>query len=372
MQAFFVFILVTLAIVSPAQADGVYVTVATEEIGQAWLFGSRSSTSTHCWLALPRHVVQSFDGKSLLPVRFRARVGDWGESDIPIDVASVPGAAEAAGEQDLAFAEVLVGPKPGECLGRLGLPPLAYDAALDRHDPMFIRSLVPQSFGDFAVQLAGGSSGDGAGRLLLTPTDPGDGPKFLKRGLSGAVALMTRNTGADPVGLVISVPDDQSGAHVLRFDRVRAAFDIVEASVLSARRADLAASTGVPYRIVSYSGMASGNGPASALAAGDSCWRVAPEGGKRLVQVVVELSDPASIIRGLTVAQAPGCGEAPSDVYIEQRVSADADWSRFAQCTTTTETRDSPACNLDLRGPRQLRIGIRAKTEIGLSRLSIY
>lgn len=356
---------------TPAPAESVYVTTAAEKVGHAWLFGSRNAASSACWLAVPRHVVESFDGTTLEPIRFKRRSGEWGESGRPVAVAEVPGALEVAGDKDLAFAEVTVGPRPGQCLDRLGLPAFAYEAAIDRRDPLNVFSMLPGSFGDLRVAITAGTS-TGTGQLRLAPIAPEDGATFFKQGLSGGVATLARTSGVEPLAMILAVEDTQQTALALRFDRIRAAFDMVEGAILAERRQQQAATSGVPYTIVSFDGLTRGTGPAAALTDPDGCWRVAPEGGKRSVSLVIELADKASTVSGLAVVQSTACGTAPAEIIIDQRVSAKGNWSRAAQCATVAADTGAPACRLDYRAPRQLRINILTRSEIGISGVRLY
>jgi hypothetical protein len=352
---------------APAMAGTVYVTTSNEEVGHAWLFGSRSGASRTCWLAVPRHVVLSFDGKSLLPLRFKTSSGAWGESGPPVAVADIAGAREAAVDEDLAFAPVLVGPQPGECLDRLGLPPFAYDAALNRRDPLFVFSLLPSSFGNFEVSVEAGMTGDG-GRLRLGAVEATDSATYFKKGLSGSVAALARSSGTDPFAMILNVKDGQALA--LRFDRIRAAFALVEAVALAADRQQLSATTGIPFSITAFDGITRGEGPAAVFATADGCWRAAPEGGKRGVSVVVSPEDGA--LRGLSVVQAPGCGAAPLDVIVDQRPRGASGWSMATRCTTVVVAAEIAACRLDLRSARELRVTVVTKSETGISALRLY
>jgi len=350
-----------------ASAGSVYVTTANEEVGHAWLFGSRNGASKTCWLALPRHVVLAFDHQSLIPLRFKTNAGTWGESGPPIAVSDIPGALEAAGDDDLAFAPVLVGPRPGECLDRLGLQPYAYDAALNRRDPLFIYSLLPSSFGNFGAGVETGMTGDG-GLLRLGAADPSDAATYFKQGLSGAVATLARPSGVDPFAMILSVEAGQ--ALSLRFDRIRAAFELVEAAALAADREQRSVTTGLPYEIVAFDGLTRGDGPSTAFASSSACWRVAPEGGKRGVSLTIGPDDGA--LRGLSVVQAPGCGEAPLDVIVDQRPRGASGWSLATRCSTIPAATGTGACHLDLRAARELRITVVTKGEIGISALRLY
>jgi hypothetical protein len=153
--------------------------------------------------------------------------------------------------------------------------------------------------------------------------------------------------------MILSVDNGQALA--LRFDRIRAAFELVEAAALAAHRDQLSATTGLPYDIESFEGITRGDGPAAAFAAEGGCWRVAPDGGKQTVSLVV-LPDEGAL-RGLTVLQAEGCGTAPAKVVVQQRPRGETGIA---------------ACRLDLRSSRELRITISTKGETGLSGLRLY
>jgi hypothetical protein len=353
---------------APAAGGSVYVTTDNEEIGHAWLFGSRDSASRTCWLAVPRHVVLAFDRESLLPFRFKLNSGAWGESGPPVAVSEIPGALEASAVDDLAFARVLVGPGPDECLDRLGLPSFAYQAALNRRDPLYVFSMLPGSFGNFQVGVETAMSGNG-GLLRLGTVDAADGATYFKQGLSGAVAALARPSGTDPFAMILSVDGGQALA--LRFDRIRAAFDLVEASALAAERQHQSATTGLPYDITAFEGISRGSGPATALAAEGGCWRVAPQGGKRGVTITV--TPPEGALRGVSVEQATGCGSAPLDVIIDQRPRGASGWTLATRCTSVhAVSPDLAACRLDLRSSPELRITVVTTAETGISALRLY
>jgi hypothetical protein len=74
----------------------------------------------------------------------------------------------------------------------------------------------------------------------------------------------------------------------------------------------------------------------------------------------------------LSVVQADGCGNAGGRVVIEQRPDASIGWSTAADCSTVATSGEAPACRLDLRAPRDIRISILADGPIGLTQLSLY
>jgi hypothetical protein len=199
-----------------------------------------------------------------------------------------------------------------------------------------------------------------------------DAAKYFKQGLSGATATLTRTDGTVvPFAMVVRVEPDQNRALALRFDRIRAAFKIVEAARLSRARQG-SDGTGLPFSILSFDAITRGDGPATALAQDGGCWRAAPSGGKHAVQITVALPGPETAVHGLSLVQAAGCGAAPAHVIVSQRVHDDDSWSTAAQCDSVAVPTAGAACRLDMRTPRQLRIEIVAQHEIGVSAIRLY
>lgn len=359
----------------PARAERVLIRAATGEEGHGWLFGSARGGVVRCWIATPAHVVDDEGSGRLRPFVFETVGGVGGESDEPIGVAEVPGAlAAAGGTQDLAFARVAAGPPPESCLSRLGLPQYAYDTVLRKAPEVAVFSLLPTSFGLFrAVVVKARSDAARGGLVRLRARSQADAETFLKKGLSGSVAEVEQPQGLQPFAMIIQVDAQPPAALAVRFDLIRAAFEIVEAADLKRLRQERAAAQGVPYRIDGFEGVSrsDGVGPLS-LQQGDRCWQVAARGGMAAVRVTVSLADPGDAVRGVSVVQGAGCGEAPTPVAIEQRAGPAAAWSLAAECATVEALDSAPACPLDLRGPRQLRIAIQGRGVIGLRELRIY
>ncbi|GLQ53806.1 hypothetical protein [Devosia nitrariae] len=366
----------TLAVaVQPALGERVFVRAASGEEGHAWLFGSQRQDAQSCWLAFPRHVAADTFSGALAAFTFETVNGNGGESGTPIAVGAHPEALAAMGEiEDMAFAPVVAGPRPGACLSRLGPPPFAYPTMMRSASKLTMFSLLPNSFGIFEVAVSRArADAAGGGLLMLRPVNADDARAYLVKGLSGAVAELERPEGMVPVAMVIEVGGEPLMARAVRFDLIRAAFEVIEARGLEDQREARAAATGVPYEILDVEGvtLAAGTGPVS-LVDGQDCWTAAPAGGQRAVRVTVALTDSQDATRGLSMVQSADCGTAGARVIIEQRPNASSGWTVARDCQTVSSAGEAPACALDLRAPRHIRISIEAGGAIGLSQLRLY
>jgi len=359
---------VLLAAGGRAGAESVRIQGPAGQDGQGWVFGSTGREAGACWIVMPLHVVA--DPRSGRPGRFLFfdQHGRGGQSGMPVAVADVSGAVEAAGGVgDLAFARVAVG-TGAPCLSRLGLPPLAYEVALRRAPRLQILSLLPTSFGLFEATVSRARvDAAGGGLIELRPLRAEDAAIYLKQGLSGSVAQLDRAQGAAPFAMTIEVVPDRQVVRALRFDLVRAAFALVEAT--AAVTEDRAAAEGeVAYRIVGFDARSldPAHGP-DALHEPAGCWPVVAAEGRAAVRVTVEAFEPGRVIRGLSLQAGRDCGEA-LPFGIDQRVPGTANWTRVRDC----RSGDTAACFLELRTPRELRITLPGKqpTALGGLRLS--
>lgn len=358
-----------------ARAERVFVHTASEQEGHAWLFGAQGQLAGECWLAVPKHVIEDPFSHEPQQFTFEDRTGTAGEAGVPILVGDVPDGLEAAGNiDDLAFAPVLSGRAPGECLSRLGLPGFVYDGIIRRAPELTIFSLLATSYGVFqAVVAKARSDAFGGGVMDLRALDREDASYYFKQGLSGAVGAVERDDGMQPFAMILRVDPKTQVALAVRFDLVRAAFEVVEKQVAAEKRAARATGDGVPYRIVSFEGLpiGTGSGP-SLLRDGESCWRVAASGGSSNVAITVELADSNDMLSGLTLVHGAGCGDGPVALTIQQRVDRRRSWSVATECQTVAKESAEPACRLDLSGPRQLRIVVAARKPVGFTRLRLY
>lgn len=364
----FLLVVVLASVPSVALAERVFVRSASGDVGHAWLFGSDWDGKVACWLVVPRHVTLDASG-SPAPFTYTDAEGRSAESGLPVAIADVPGALEAAGGvEDLAFARPAS--EATGCTSRLGLPEYAYAGLLQSVAEMQVWSMSPRSYGPFWVRLDRAQAGAEGGRLLLAAVDPAAGETYLIQGISGSVATAQRGGDVLPFAMITEVDVDTGLARAIRFDRVRAAFDLVEAAAKRSASDARIAADGVPYLIDSFAGMVREGGP-SALATDSECWRVLPEGGKRSVDVLLHLGPAAERTTGLTLS-AGACGAAGQRLIIEQRATGASAWTPIRDCETVAELGDAPACRLDLRAPREFRLRIVTSGEVGLDRLRFY
>lgn len=370
MKRLLVFLLVVALACAPgaALAERVFVRSAGGEGGHAWLFGSAWDGRVACWLAVPRHVTLDAAG-SVAPFTYTDAQGRSFESGLPVAVADVPGALEAAGGvEDLAFVRPLA--ETTGCASRLGLPDFAYASLLQSVAEMQVWSMSPRSYGPFWVRLDRAQAGGEGGRLLLAAVDPVVGETYLIQGISGSVATAQRGGEVLPFAMITQVDGDTRLAHAIRFDRIRAAFELVEAAAKRRASDERIAADGVPYVIDGFSGMVREGGP-SALASDGACWRVLPEGGKRSVDILLHLGPGAERTAGLTLATG-ACGAAGLKVLVEQRAPGSSSWTPVRDCEAVTELGDAPTCRLDLRAPREFRLKVVTSGEVALDRLRFY
>lgn len=361
--------------VQPALGERVFVRAASGQEGHAWLFGSQRQDAQSCWLAFPRHVAADPFNGQLSPFTFETVNGSGGQSGTPIPVSTYPEALAAMGDiADMAFAPVVAGPRPGACLSRLGPPPFAYPTMMTSASKLIVLSLLPNSYGIFEVAIARARADTaGGGALMLRPVNADDAQSYLVKGLSGAVAELERPEGMVPAAMVVEVTGEPLMARAVRFDLIRAAFEIIEARELEDERQTRANFTGVPFEILNVEAvtLAAGAGPV-ALTDGHGCWSAAPAGGQRAVRVTIALTDGEDATRGLSVVQDPDCGTAGARVIIEQRPNASSGWSVVRDCLTVSRAGEAPACAFDLRAPRQIRISVESGGAAGLSQLRLY
>lgn len=351
---------------NPAFAERVLVETPSGEKGHAWLFGSRGA----CWLAVPRHVIVDPFTSEPTAFSFFDQKGVGGHSLTPIPIDSVAGAKEAAGdEDDLAFAKVEFGREAGKCFSRLGLNSLAYGTALRAGPDLTVFNLLPTSFGTFNTLVGGGGLGSKEGLLILGPLDEEQARKFLKRGLSGAVAEATIGGTIVPFAMVLEVSEESGTALALRFDRLRAAFDLVEGSL--ALPESEPSKGQLSYNLVALEGASVlSTETVSTLSEEGGCWRVTPAADGSRTALIVQVQPGDVAIRGVVLRQSEGCEALGARISVDARVGTGDDWSKMADCRQAS-AGGSFDCTFELRPPRQLRIVIRSESEAGFRSLEL-
>lgn len=347
-------------------AERVHVTAASGDVGHAWLFGSEWGGAVSCWLALPRHVASSLDGRAMEPFTFIDSRGRSGQSDIPIWIGEVEGAVEAAGgNDDLAFARVFAG--PDQCLSRLGPPAFAFERIASSLDQLDVWSMSAGSYAQFKLTPIRVQTADGGGLLRLSAEQ--GAKQYLAQGLSGAVGTLSYSDAIVPFALIMEVNSEATEARALRFDRVRAAFDKVQAfAKVNALEATIA-TNGVPYSFDEIMAMNIAGGPLS-LGDDNECWTLIPMGGKRSVELITTVEVDVRL-QGVTLSSGP-CGDASARIIVEQRPPNATSWTPVSDCQFAEVVAEAPACLIDLRGPRQLRIKIIGDGQVSIDDLRIY
>lgn len=354
----------------PALAEPVFVSVSNEEEGHGWLFGAEWEGKVACWIATPRHVVRERGGDALLPLNFITASGRAGDTAVPVWIGDVEGGLAAAGAEDLAFALVASG--GGDCRSRLGVPDYAYAGLMASLDQLSAWSMSPESYGPFALTIERGTTVEGGGLLRLAAVGDVAAERYMNGGMSGGVAQGERAGAKVPVAMILQVDPDSRIGLALRFDRLRAAFVLVDAAVKRAYREDRASSDGVPVTIEEVTGLPiAGSNGASGLQTGEGCFRVAPLGGRRTVDIVLSFADKGDAARGIGLASGT-CGDAGLSFVVEQRAGATGSWSTLRDCKVAATLPDDPDCRFELRAPRQFRVRIAANAPVGLAALKVY
>lgn len=341
----------------PLVAEPVQIRAAYGETGQGWLFGS--PRDGRCWLALPLHVVApegASDGAGAFA--FDDLQGRSAQSGPAIAVASVPGAVEAAaGATDLAFAPVTSGSRrQGECNSRLGLAAGMYRIVLPRTQVMQLRAVQGATTASFPVEMARSLNGDDQGALvLLRPRDERD-LRYLKGGLSGAVAMLDHEGQSLPAAMILQVAPDSDTLRALRFDRIAAAFALIEAEASGASPARPPAA--VAHAIETVIGRLEADAPPlGRLTSGQGgCWRIGPAPGARRVEIVLSIPK-GQRVEGLRAVVPAECG-APSMAQLDMRRPGGG-WNTLSTaCPVSAD--GAAACRVGRNGPMELRLGLPA------------
>ncbi len=353
-------------------AETVFVAAGFGEVGNGWLFGSRSDQS--CWIALPWHVVATMEAQSAPPFFFTDQEGRIGEAAAPVRVTQSDLAlAATGGNDDLAFARVTAGLRPGSCNSRLGLPGAGFALALATTDRLQFSAMQERTRIGFPGELlrAVADAGRG-GTFLVRPENEAD-RAFMQGGLSGATVLMEWEGRLHPAGMVLSVLDDQSAAVVLRFDKLREAFEILEAD--AAGRTDSAPDApadGAPaIAIIGVRGVVGENStPLTALVDKSGCWRAAPPAGERSVEIVLSVTGLAEGVgHSLRLVADPACG--PPESYVVELRDTGGGWVTISGlCPGGPEGGKS--CRLPPGTEMELRLRAAPRQGwLGLSRIEI-
>lgn len=359
----------------PAGAETVFVNAAFGEIGNGWLFGSRSTGA--CWIALPWHVVGPMDQDKAAPFAFRDQAGRSGETGPSLRVTSVPGALEAAsGVDDLAFAPVVAGRKAGDCISRLGLPAAGYVEVLNASPVLNLTYMQEGATVTFGVTRHRATTDDAQGsRFLLRPLDQADAA-YLQGGLSGATVLLDWQGNPLPAAMVLEVKPQEGMAVAVRFDRIRASFETIEASSThsspgsapgaAVKDGNASEKLGIGFQITGLLATpAEGSAVLSALGA-DGCWCAGPPARAKTIEILMEVTDPVPVAE-IRLRADPACGPA---TVLTLEVNQGGGWNTIS---TACSLRAEPTvCRIGVTGPVALRLRTRpASGFMGISALSL-
>lgn len=364
-------ILLVAALPGIGRGEAVFVDAGFGEVGNAWLFGSRRDQS--CWVALPWHVVAAMTADEAGPFFFTDQSGRVGEAGAPFRVSRNQQALRATnGNDDLAFAPVTAGVTPGTCNSRLGLPEGGFAVALQTTPRLAVYAMQETTVITFEVRLSRISADAGRGStFLVEPANPED-RRFLQGGLSGGTVLMDWQGSLQPAGMVLSVLAGQDAAVVLRFDRLRQAFEVIEAAPATDTAEPDPAKVEAPGGVIAVLGVrgviAAGSTPLSGIVAQDGCWRASPHERERSIEIVLSATGlRPSEARSLLLVADPACG--PPETYVVEARQASGDW-----VTISTACSSGPAGAQPCRLPRKPDLELRLRSSprqgwLGLSRI---
>ncbi len=338
-------------------------------MGRGWLFGSAGANPGDCWIVLPAHVVRAPETGALERFSFSDINGASGESEDPLLASD--GAPRTSAERDaldLAFARVASGRRDGQCMSRLGVPTFVYANLVTANPKLNVITTLKTSYGAFEATIRNGAVDRLGGAVLDFGLVHEEDGSYLKKGLSGATIMATFSGQPIPFAMVIRVGEDQRTMRGLRYDYIRERFATVEAANVSKRREARASAEGIPYRVLSYKAtdVAGGNGP-SVLAGGTGCWRAAPLGGRKDVELSIELSDKLDRVDGLELLQSAACSSGIHTFWIERRGKDGEDWDYVGRCET--RPTDNPPCRIGITAPGQIRLRIETKEPLAVSAL---
>jgi hypothetical protein len=353
----------------PARSETVFVDASFSEIGNGWLFGSRRDQS--CWLALPWHVIAAMDARTAPPFAFTNQRGQVGETAEPIRVSQNAAALEAAGgNDDLAFARVTAGFAPEGCVSRLGLPGAGFAQALDSSARMHFSAMQERTTIGFQGELLRATTdADRGSTFLVRPANDSD-RAFLQGGLSGGIVLMEWQGRLHPAGMVLSVLENQSAAVALRFDKLRQAFEAVEAGADTPLGPELDEIAKID--VIGVRGIIGGGSDLLSTitnTGGEGCWRAAPAAGARAVEITLAVTDLVPGKRyALHLVADPVCG--PPESFVIERREASGGWTTVSgACPSGPEgtgpCRLPPLRSMELR----LRVAPGQAGWVGLSRI---
>ncbi len=299
-------------LINVSNAEPVLIKSGARTFGQGWLFGSPKDAS--CWLATPRHVIESSRDGELKDFQFSDLKGVEGIGINPI----IPRKG-----LDLAFAKVS-GRATGSCLSRLGSDDISFTI---RRQPN-VEAMKMQSTHTSPKKMAVRDFNKDF--VIFAPSDE-IASNAMKPGLSGAPIIFRSNDGRDiPVGLVNTINKDKKSGHAVRFDVIKQLFlnlAIPADTVGSDGNTEASSQTLTVRDVTGISADADSSVSAALTRAG--CWIARPPEGKRSFSAIIAPSSAATY-HSLIVSFDIKCGEKPDGLILEKPKGKG--WTTFSSC----------------------------------------
>lgn len=300
-------------VVSYTLAEPVLIKSGARTFGQGWLFGSPRDAS--CWVATPRHVIESSRDGELKDFQFSDLKGVEGLGVNPI----IPRKG-----LDLAFAKVS-GRAKGSCLSRLGGDDISFTI---RRQPN-VEAMKMQSTHTSPKKMA--MRDFNKDFVVFAPVDD-SASDAMKPGLSGAPIIFRSNNGRDiPVGLVNTINKDKKSGHAVRFDVIKQLFlslAMPTDTVHSDGNIEVSSQTLTVRDVTGIS--ANADSSVSAALNKTGCWIARPPDGERSFSAII-VPSASTTYHSLIISFAEkDCGKKPDGLILEKPQRKG--WTTFSSC----------------------------------------
>ena len=306
---------------------------------------------------------------SLLLSYFVDQSGRSGETASPVRAIDVAGVESGTGLDDLAFARIISGRRTGECTSRLGLPSgEAYVQALRSDSPLELTAVQENSFYTMIVEHTRAVTDSARGSvLLLRPVNAKD-QQILQKGVSGSVVELRWEGRLMPAAMILSsANDDTDTRKALRFDRIREAFETLEASLSAEVAPDASPASGPAFDVVSITAdVADGASQLASLKGSAMCRPPTPRAGTQAVEIVLTVEEPGVRSANFTLWAEPHCGPAKTGILEGRKPGSQ--WEPLSTSCAIGAAKES--CRVNRASPYEVRLKIGARNGwVGLSGL---
>ena len=341
-------VLAIVAACSLALAEPVLITSKAGAKGQGWLFGSPRDAS--CWIAVPRHVVETHKGGPLADFQWRDAKGREGSGVSPY---------EPMVGLDLAFAKAS-GRLDGACLSRLGGDDLSFVVA--RQPTVEAISMETTHVEPRRMQLR-----DFNGDYVRFAPANDEARREMKPGLSGSpLVLRTGGEAPDrPVGLVANVDPSQDFGHAVRFDTIKRLFLTSSKDQIETLPAD----PDNEFTLVNSTGVSRDQSSSAEASITDSgCWIAAPPAGARSFSIEIAPHNPGASFSGVALVFDQTCASVPDGIVLEKIQGEN--WTTLSGCRLSASRAHCVAAGQSIDRLR-LTIIRRDGAEVGVSRIEL-